>query len=216
MLRHQLDALRPGGTLLLVEFDIGAMRGEPEVPLVEDVRTWIEAAFRSAGADPRIGAHAGQLLRRAGLTDVRTFGIQSYLGPDDPTGPILCAGITRSLAPQIVARGHRGRGGARSRHAAGARRGAGRCARRRGHAAGGRRRLGHPPRLTGGAARRAGGSGAVAVQKPVPMMGLVVAPLIAGRSLWKECVGMAPVERRSFLETTGRRRFAELVALLDG
>ena len=105
VLRHQLDALRPGGTLLLVEFDIGAMRGEPEVPLVEDVRTWIEAAFRSAGADPRIGAHAGQLLRRAGLTDVRTFGIQSYLGPDDPTGPILCAGITRSLAPQIVAQG---------------------------------------------------------------------------------------------------------------
>ena len=48
------------------------------------------------------------------------------------------------------------------------------------------------------------------------MMGLVVAPSIAGRSLWKESVGMAPVERRSFLGTTGRRRFAELVALLDG
>ena len=53
------------------------MRPEPEVPLVVSVRTWIEAAFRSAGADPRIGAHAGQLLRRAGLTGVQTFGIQA-------------------------------------------------------------------------------------------------------------------------------------------
>ena len=41
------------------------------------------------------------------------------------------------------------------------------------------------------------------------------AGFIAGRSLWKECVGLPPAERRAFLETTGRRRFAELVALLD-
>ena len=41
------------------------------------------------------------------------------------------------------------------------------------------------------------------------------AGFIAGRSLWKECVGLPPPERRAFLEDTGRRRFAELVALLD-
>ena len=91
--------------MVLVEFDIGAMRAEPEVPLVEAVRVWIEAAFRSAGADPRIGARAGQLLRRAGFADVSTFGIQRLPRPDDPTGPLLCAGVTRSLAPQIVAQG---------------------------------------------------------------------------------------------------------------
>jgi SAM-dependent methyltransferase len=99
------DALRAGGTMVLIEFDIGAMRSEPETPLVESVRRWIEAAFRSAGADPRIGARAGQLLRDAGFADVRTLGIQAYFAPDDPTGPILCAGVTRSLAPQIVAQG---------------------------------------------------------------------------------------------------------------
>ena len=91
--------------MVLVEFDIAVLRGEPEVPLVEDVRVWIEAAFRSAGADPRIGARAGQLLRHAGFADVSTFGIQSYFAPDDPLGPRLCAGVTRSLAPQIVAQG---------------------------------------------------------------------------------------------------------------
>ena len=105
VLRRQLDALRPGGTMVLVEFDIGAMRAEPEAPLVEAVRGWIEAAFRSAGADPRIGPQAGQLLRRTGFADVTTLGIQGYFAPSDPIGPLLCAGVTRSLAPQIVAQG---------------------------------------------------------------------------------------------------------------
>jgi protein-L-isoaspartate O-methyltransferase len=105
VLRRQLNALRPGGTMVVVEFDIGAMRAEPGVPLVEAVRVWIEAAFTSAGADPRIGTQAGQLLRRAGFEDVSTFGIQSYFAPSDPIGPILCAGVTRSLAQQIVAQG---------------------------------------------------------------------------------------------------------------
>lgn len=105
VLRRQLDALRPGGTMVVIEYDIGAMRAEPEVPLVEAVRRWIEAAFRVAGADPRIGTQAGQLLRRTGFADVSTLGIQAYFAPSDPIGPLLCAGITRSLAPQIVAHG---------------------------------------------------------------------------------------------------------------
>jgi ubiquinone/menaquinone biosynthesis C-methylase UbiE len=105
VLRRQLVALRPGGTMVLVEFDIGAMRAEPEVPLVEALRGWIESAFRLAGADPRIGAQAGQLLRRTGFAEVSTFGIQSYFAPSDPIGPLLCAGVARSLAPQIVAQG---------------------------------------------------------------------------------------------------------------
>jgi SAM-dependent methyltransferase len=105
VLRRQLEALRPGGTMVVVEFDIGAMRGEPEVPLVEDVRRWIEAAFRAAGADPRIGPQAGQLLRRTGFAGVSTLGIQAYFAPSDPIGPFLCAGVARSLAAQIVAHG---------------------------------------------------------------------------------------------------------------
>ncbi len=41
------------------------------------------------------------------------------------------------------------------------------------------------------------------------------AGFIAGRSLWKECVGMAPDERRAFLDGTVRRRFEQLLAVLD-
>lgn len=105
VLRRQIDALKPGGTMLLVEFDIGAMRSEPDVPLVTAAREWMEAAFRSVGADPRIGARAGELLRGAGFADVSTFGLVPYLGPHDPIGPILCAGIIRSLAPRILSEG---------------------------------------------------------------------------------------------------------------
>jgi sulfofructosephosphate aldolase len=41
------------------------------------------------------------------------------------------------------------------------------------------------------------------------------AGFIAGRSLWKESVGMAPEERRAFLDGTVRRRFEELLELLE-
>ena len=33
VLRHQLEALRPGGTMLVIESDMGALRAEPQVPL---------------------------------------------------------------------------------------------------------------------------------------------------------------------------------------
>ena len=38
---------------------------------------------------------------------------------------------------------------------------------------------------------------------------------IAGRSLWKEAAGMAGAERRAWLDGEVRRRFAELVAVMD-
>ena len=63
------------------------------------------AAFRSAGADPVIGARLGVLLRRAGVRDVDGFGVVSYFAPEDPRGPALLAGVVRSLAPQIIAAG---------------------------------------------------------------------------------------------------------------
>ena len=74
VLRRLLDALRPGGTLVVIEFDIGAMRGEPEVPLVDAVRRWIEAAFRAAGADPRIGRRPGNCCAARALRTSRRSG----------------------------------------------------------------------------------------------------------------------------------------------
>jgi sulfofructosephosphate aldolase len=42
------------------------------------------------------------------------------------------------------------------------------------------------------------------------------AGFIAGRSLWKESALMPPEERRAFLDGTVRRRFEQLLAVLDG
>lgn len=105
VLAHHLSALRPGGLLLAIDFDGGSMRAEPPVQLVTTLRDWVEKAFRMAGANPMVGARLALLLRRAGGVDVTSFGIQSYLGPDDPHGPLWAAGLVGSLAPRIIGAG---------------------------------------------------------------------------------------------------------------
>ena len=67
-----------------IEFDLGGARAEPPVALMDEGVRWVEAAFRAAGAWPRIGARLGVLLDEAGFTRVSTFGVQAYLPPSDP------------------------------------------------------------------------------------------------------------------------------------
>ena len=102
VIRHHARALAPGGTFVAIDFDIGAARSEPPVPLVTRAAGWIMDAFRAAGANPVIGARLGVMLRAAGLGEVMTFGVQSYLAPDDPTSSTAIAGVVRSLAPTIL------------------------------------------------------------------------------------------------------------------
>jgi SAM-dependent methyltransferase len=105
VVRHHLAALRPGGLFAAIDFDVGAARSEPPVPIAATALGWVLAAFRSAHADPVIGTRLELLLREAGVRDVAGFGVLRYLGPEDPAGPVLLAGIVRSLAHQIVAAG---------------------------------------------------------------------------------------------------------------
>jgi SAM-dependent methyltransferase len=105
VLRHQQANLRPGGMIVAVDFDLGGCRTEPDVPLATECLRWVEAAFRSAQAEPRIGARLALLLGAAGLSDVTTFGVQGYLAPTDPSGPTLIAGVVRSLAQPILENG---------------------------------------------------------------------------------------------------------------
>ena len=105
VLAHHLSAVRPGGLLLAIDFDGGSVRAEPPVQLVTTIRDWVDEAFQLAGANPTVGARLALLLRRAGAVDVTGFGIQSYLGPDDPKGPLWAAGLVGSLAPRIIGAG---------------------------------------------------------------------------------------------------------------
>jgi ubiquinone/menaquinone biosynthesis C-methylase UbiE len=105
IVRRHFQNLRAGGLFVAIDFDIGACRSEPRVQLAEEAVDWIMEAFAGAGAWPRIGARLGTILQAAGLQDVTTFGVQGYIGPNDPTGPALLGGVIRSLVPTIVARG---------------------------------------------------------------------------------------------------------------
>lgn len=105
VVRHHLAALRPGGLLVALDYDVGAARTVPEVPLVAECARRLMAAFRSAGADPVIGTRLALILAQAGLADVQSFGIQGYLAPDDPRGPGMLAGVMRSMAPQMETAG---------------------------------------------------------------------------------------------------------------
>jgi len=105
VVRRQLRALRPGGLVVLLDFDNGASRTDPPVELVARLLGWMERGFRSAGANPRIGTQLAPLLRAAGAEAVTTLGIQGYFAHDDPRGPAMLAGVMRALAPRIVAEG---------------------------------------------------------------------------------------------------------------
>ena len=103
VLQHHVGGLTADGLMLMIDFDVGSVRSEPSVPLFDAARDWVIKAFRQAGANPIIGTQLGLLLRDAGLTDIETFGMQSYLTPDDPAGPALLSGVVTSLAPVILA-----------------------------------------------------------------------------------------------------------------
>jgi len=105
ILRHHTDAVRPGGRVVMLDYDIGGLRAEPMDPLTERMRTLVLAAFRAAGADPTIGSRLQIILAESGVTDVRGLAIAQYLGHDSPVGPAMLSGVVRSLAPVIVAHG---------------------------------------------------------------------------------------------------------------
>jgi ubiquinone/menaquinone biosynthesis C-methylase UbiE len=105
VVRHHSAGLRPGGRLVAIDFDLGSARTEPPVALFDTAIGWVEAAFRAAGADPRVGTRLERILAEAGLEPVDGLGLQRYYAPDDPTGPRLLAGIVGALASPIVAAG---------------------------------------------------------------------------------------------------------------
>ncbi len=105
VLRHHVAALRPGGLVVALDFDLGSIRAEPPVPLVDEAVEWTNATFLSAGACPTIGARLAPLLAEAGLADVQSIGIQEYMRPDDPRGARILCGVMRSLAPHAAAAG---------------------------------------------------------------------------------------------------------------
>jgi 2-polyprenyl-3-methyl-5-hydroxy-6-metoxy-1,4-benzoquinol methylase len=101
IVQHHAGQLRPGGIVLMMDFDVGGARSEPPIPLAMRTRGWIMEAFARAGADPVIGVKLEGILRSAGLRNVRSVGLAAYLDATDPAGPQLMTGVVRSLLPAI-------------------------------------------------------------------------------------------------------------------
>jgi SAM-dependent methyltransferase len=104
-LRHHLEAIRAGGRVVVLDFDIGGLRAEPSEPLTERMAELITAAFRAVGADPTIGSRLRKIVVEAGAVDVGGMAIAQYLADDDPVGPALLTGVVRTLAPAMIAHG---------------------------------------------------------------------------------------------------------------
>jgi ubiquinone/menaquinone biosynthesis C-methylase UbiE len=105
VVKHHEAALRRGGRMVLLDYDIGACRAEPELELIGRVRDWLMAGLRAANADPTIGARLAVLLREARFADVATMGVQNYHAPDDPRTAEMFAEVIRSIAPAIIGAG---------------------------------------------------------------------------------------------------------------
>ena len=105
VVRHHRQNLRPDGTFVAIDFDLGGLRTEPRVELVGNALRWIVDAFAAAGASPRIGARLGVILEQAGLENVTTFGVQPYAPPHSASSANLISSVVRSLAPTILQHG---------------------------------------------------------------------------------------------------------------
>ena len=95
VVRHHAAGLRPGGTFVAIDFDVGAARSEPHTELAATLVGWILAAFRAAGADPTIGTRLVPLLTAAGLAESPASASRATSRPAIPRGrrssPASCA-----------------------------------------------------------------------------------------------------------------------------
>ena len=96
------------------------MTSMPPVPLYDQARQWIEAAFQRGKIELYMGMRLAALYREAGLPAPSMLGMSRIeTGPDSPAYEYL-AQTVRSLLPLIEKTGVATKDGDRHRHARGA------------------------------------------------------------------------------------------------
>lgn len=96
--------LKPGGVLAFGEYNItpDAMRRQSAMPLSEKLFSWIDGAFRHAGAETRMGDRLFQAFRAAGLPAPHLSLMSHMGGGADWDGYAYAAATVRSLLPLIL------------------------------------------------------------------------------------------------------------------
>lgn len=105
VLCHHREAVRPGGRIVVLDYDLGGLRAEPRNPVTDRMIELVVAAFHAAGADPVIGSRLQEMLTECGAEDIGGLAIARYLASDSPVGPAMISGVLGSLAPVILAHG---------------------------------------------------------------------------------------------------------------
>lgn len=95
-----LRALRPGGSLTVIEGDHGSILFHPESAAARDAIAALVAVQRAAGGDPMIGRRLYPLLRSAGLEEVAVSPRLVYV---DGARPDLAEGFTRRTFTAMIA-----------------------------------------------------------------------------------------------------------------
>ncbi|MET8010184.1 methyltransferase domain-containing protein [Streptomyces sp. NPDC005271] len=107
-LRRMIEALRPGGTLLLEDADPGLQpllcpdESGPEQRLANRLRSGFRELMATRGADLAYGRTLPRLLREAGLEDVRA---DAYFPITSPACAVLEAATVRQIRERLVAAG---------------------------------------------------------------------------------------------------------------
>lgn len=108
-LTRMVSALRPGGWLLVEDYDVllvqwaSSDEDGPEQRLADAVKGEFRALLREHGADPRFGRRLPRLMRAAGLVDVQA---DAYFAVALPTVAALDQANARQIRDEIVQRGH--------------------------------------------------------------------------------------------------------------
>jgi SAM-dependent methyltransferase len=99
VLRTQASALRPGGVVALIEFELQSARSIPSTPLFSQAHRWLSQAFKRAGIEGALGPRLWRVLQEAGLRPQGVIAIQPHL--DAAEGAAILAGIVSTALPLI-------------------------------------------------------------------------------------------------------------------
>jgi ubiquinone/menaquinone biosynthesis C-methylase UbiE len=104
ILREAVRLLRPGGLLLIQEFDLHNWRCEPPNPVFTELYRLLVAVWQHRGFDPFIGRRAPGLLAGFGLCGIGAHGHSGIDGHADPYRRLL-VDVARRVAPHLVTLG---------------------------------------------------------------------------------------------------------------
>ena len=102
--RRLAALVRPGGRLVLMDYDVTRVAARPEHPALTRAFAIIEGAFGHGGKHADAGLRLGLWLAEAGLPRVRGTRAEASYGPMAGLGPMV-RGVLASLAPAVASLG---------------------------------------------------------------------------------------------------------------